>query len=228
MLLSLQAVRVDLTIDPARATLPAAMEPRTKRPTRRGLPGLPESVLARRALPFATLFLSLIAAALLVDFLLHRFGLPWVGRELGWVGTLLIAISFLYSLRKRRWIRVGSARRWLRFHEVLAWMGALAILVHAGIHLHALLPWAALLAMLVAVASGVTGRTLLVGARRQLAERQKELQERGLGEEEIERALFLDALTVRAMERWRTVHIPLTLNFAIVSLVHVATALLFG
>jgi hypothetical protein len=29
------------------------------------------------------------------------------------------------------------------------------------------------------------------------------------------------------MEQWRTVHIPLTLNFAILSLVHVATALLF-
>jgi hypothetical protein len=99
--------------------------------------------------------------------------------------------------------------------------------VHAGIHLHALLPWAALLAMLVAVASGVTGRTLLAGARRQVAGRQKNLRERGLTEDEIERALFLDSLTVRAMEKWRTVHIPLTLNFAILSLVHVATALLF-
>ena len=188
---------------------------------------LPGSILARRALPFATLFLSLIAAALLVDLVLHRFGLPWVGRDLGWIGTILIVVSFVYSLRKRRWIGVGSARKWLRLHELLGWLGALAILVHAGIHLHALLPWAALLAMLVVVASGVTGRTLLVGARRQLAGREKELRERGLTGDEIERALFLDSLTVRAMEKWRTVHIPLTLNFAILSLVHVATALLF-
>jgi hypothetical protein len=189
---------------------------------------LPGSVLTTRALPFATLFLSLIAAALLVDFLLHRLGLPWVGRELGWIGTLLILVSFVYSLRKRRWIRFGAARKWLRLHEVLAWTGALAVLVHAGIHLHALLPWLALLALLVAVASGVTGRTLLIGARRQMAGRQNELRERGLGEEEIERALFLDSLTVRTMEQWRTIHLPLTLNFAILSLVHVATALLFG
>ena len=49
---------------------------------------LPGSILATRALPFATLFLSLIAAALLVDLLLHRFGLPWVGRDLGWIGEL--------------------------------------------------------------------------------------------------------------------------------------------
>jgi hypothetical protein len=188
---------------------------------------LPGSILASRALPFATLFLSLIAVALLVDLILHRFGLPWVGRDLGWIGALLIALSFLYSLRKRRRIRVGSARRWLRLHELLGWLGALAILVHAGIHLHALLPWAALLAMLVVVASGVTGRTLLVGARRQLAGRERELRERGLTGDEIERALFLDSLTVRAMEKWRTVHIPLTLNFAILSLVHVATVLLF-
>ena len=82
--------------------------------------------------------------------------------------------------------------------------------------------------MLIAVASGVTGRTLLVGARRQLAGRERELRERRLSEDEIERALFLDSLTVRAMEKWRTVHIPLALNFAILSLVHVATALLFG
>ena len=191
----------------------------------RGAP--PGSILTNRVLPFATLFLSLIAVALLVDLLLHRLGLPWVGRELGWIGTLLIAVSFVYSLRKRRWIRGGSARRWLRLHEVLGWLGALAILVHAGIHLHALLPWAALLAMLIVVASGVTGRTLLVGARRQLAGRERELRERGLTGEEVERALFLDSLAVRAMEQWRTVHIPLTLNFAILSLVHVVTVLLF-
>jgi hypothetical protein len=203
------------------------VEPQTTRPDRERRPALPGSILASRALPFATLFLSLIAAALLFDLLLHRFGLPWVGRDLGWIGTLLILVSFVYSLRKRRWIRAGSVRKWLRPHELLAWLGALAILVHAGIHLHALLPWAALLAMLVAVASGVTGRSLLIGVRRQLAGRERELRERGLSRDEVERALFLDSLTVRAMGKWRTVHISLTLNFAILSLIHIATALLF-
>jgi hypothetical protein len=203
------------------------METQTNDGPRRQWLALSGSVLAGRALPFATLLLSLIAAALLVDLLLHRLGLPWVGRHLGWIGTLLIVASFVYSLRKRRWIRTGSARKWLRLHEILAWTGALAVLVHAGIHLHALLPWLALLSMLVAVASGVTGRTLLVGARRQLAGRHSELRERGLSEDEIERALFFDSLTVRVMEMWRTVHIPLTLNFAILSLIHIATALLF-
>jgi hypothetical protein len=183
--------------------------------------------LVSRALPFASLFLSLIVAALGVDFLLHRFDLPWVGRDLGWIGAILIALSFVYSLRKRGWIRSGSPRQWLRLHEALAWTGALAILVHAGIHMHALLPWAALFAMLVAVASGVTGRTLLRSARRQVAGKRKELRERGLGEEEVERALFLDSLTVRAMEKWRVVHIHITLNVVVLSLLHVATALLF-
>jgi hypothetical protein len=200
----------------------------TQRPARgRGL-ALPNSILARTALPFATLFLSLIAAALLVDLLLHQLHLPWVGRHLGWAGTLLIVVSFVYSLRKRRWIQLGSPRKWLRLHEILAWTGALAVLVHAGIHMHALLPWLALLAMLVAVASGVTGRTLLADARRQLAGKQKKLRGRGLSDEEIERTLFLDSLAVRAMEKWRTVHIPLTLNFVILSLLHVATVLLFA
>jgi cytochrome b561 len=204
------------------------MQPRTPGRSGAGPLSPPRSVLTTRALPFATLLLSLIVAAFLVDFVLHRLDLGWLGRELGWVGTLLILASFLYSLRKRRWIEVGSAKGWLRLHEILAWTGALTILVHAGIHLHALLPWAALLAMMIAVASGVTGRSLLIGGRRQLAGRQKELRERGLSEEEIERLLFFDSLTVRTMEQWRTIHVPLTLNFAVLSLVHVATALLFG
>jgi hypothetical protein len=177
---------------------------------------------------FAAFFLSLIAAALLADLLLHRLQLPQVGRHLGWVGTLLLLVSFLYSLRKRRWFRIGSPRRLLGLHEYMAWAGALAILVHAGIHLHALLPWAAVVAMLVAVASGVVGRTLLADARRHVAARRADLQERGLAEAEIERALFLDALTVRAMVRWRSVHMLLTLNLAVLSLLHVATVLLFG
>jgi hypothetical protein len=202
--------------------------PTPRRPDRGRRLALPGSILATRALPFATLFLSLVAGALLVDLLLHRFGLARVGRDLGWAGALLIVVSFVYSLRKRRWIRIGAPRNWLRLHEVLAWTGALAVLVHAGIHMHALLPWLALLAMLVAVASGVTGRSLLAGARRQLAGRQRRLRESGLSDEEIERTLFLDSLAVRAMEKWRTVHIPLTLNFVILSLLHVATALLFA
>ncbi|MDB4433200.1 hypothetical protein N9166_00500 [bacterium] len=184
--------------------------------------------MTRRARAFLVFFLSLIAAALLVDLLLHRLHLPEMGRHLGWIGTVLLVVSFVYSLRKRGWIRVGSPRTLLRLHEYLAWTGALAILVHAGIHLHALLPWVAVFAMLVAVASGVVGRTLLADARRHVAGRRADLRERGLAEAEIERALFLDALTVRAMVKWRSVHVPLTLNLAVLSLIHVATVLLFG
>ena len=50
-----------------------------------------------------------IAATIVLDYALHRAGLVWIGRYLGPVGTGLIVVSFVYSLRKRR-NRSTSAR----------------------------------------------------------------------------------------------------------------------
>ena len=116
---------------------------------------------ARRGARLAALLVALVLAAIGIDGALHASGLGAVGRWLGPLGTGLIVASFGYSMRKRDRIRVGSARAWLRLHEALALLGALALLVHGGVHLHALLPWLAVLAMLVAVASGLTGELLL-------------------------------------------------------------------
>ncbi|MEJ2426983.1 MAG: hypothetical protein P8101_21560 [Candidatus Thiodiazotropha sp.] len=127
------------------------------------------SIWSRQLLPFLTLFAGLILGALLIDGLLHQFELVWIGRWLGIPGTLLILISFIYSLRKRKKIRYGKPVTLLALHETLAWLGSLMILVHAGIHVYAILPWLALIAMLVNVASGMTGKYLLDRSRRQLA-----------------------------------------------------------
>ena len=89
----------------------------------------------------------LIASAIGADFLLHTIGLYWIGRYLGIAGSALIAVSFLYSLRKRKVLSWGSPKRWLDFHEFLSWAGALMILVHAGVHFNALLPWTAVVLM---------------------------------------------------------------------------------
>src|SRR5262249_40669821 len=150
----------------------------------------------------------LIGAGLGVGQLLHRLRRDDVGRALGVVGTVLIVLSFGYSLRKRGVFRAGSPRVLLRVHQVMAWSGALAILAHAGLHVHALLPWIAVAAMLAAVTTGMVGELLLGGARARLADRAAMLRAGGLVEKEIERRLMRDVLALEALETWRVVHLP--------------------
>lgn len=180
-----------------------------------------------RILPSVALFVALIGGALLGDLVLHRAGLAWVGRWGGLAGSALILASFLYSARKRKLLSVGSPKALLRIHEALGWAGALLVLVHGGIHFNALVPWLALAAMVVVVASGLTGRFLLEEARGRLRERAAELKEDGLSPAEVEQELLGVSLLVDTMKRWRSVHLPLTMVFAGLALVHVAATLLF-
>jgi hypothetical protein len=43
-------------------------------------------------------------------------------------------------MRKRKIIQFGKPKNMLALHETLTWIGALMILVHAGIHVYAILP----------------------------------------------------------------------------------------
>jgi hypothetical protein len=192
-----------------------------------GWRGMVVRLVASRGVFLAVLWGALIVAAIAFDGLLHALGLAWVGLWLGPIGTFLVVVSFAYSLRKRGWIEVGSARLFLRAHEALAWTGALLILVHAGVHFHALLPWLAVTAMLIAVASGLMGEFLLASARERLGVRARLLRESGLDDGEIEQRLYADALVVRGMETWRVVHLPIAINFGALALLHIATALVF-
>lgn len=180
-----------------------------------------------RILPALALFLALLAGTLLVDLLLHVLKLAWVGRYCGVVGTALLVVSFLYSLRKRKLIGFGSPRGLLRSHEALGWIGALVLLVHGGIHFHALIPWLALAAMVVVVASGLTGKLLLEDARASLKARETELRQVRRAAAEIEKELLGHALLVDTMKQWRRVHLPLTMVFLALAILHVATTLLF-
>ena len=175
----------------------------------------------------AGLFLLLVACAILAHGALVTLGLGGWERLLGIAGSALILLSFLYSLRKRKILRLGRPPAFLRAHELLAWVGAMLVLVHGGAHMHALLPWLAQTAMLVVVASGLTGKYLLKRTRRGLAERRKTLAATGLDARDIEARVFWEALIVKRMTRWRAVHIPLTLLFAVLGLTHIVTGLLF-
>lgn len=188
---------------------------------------MPDRPLLRRLLPSILVFVGLVGAALLVDVGLHALDLVPIGRHLGLVGTLVLLGSFLYSLRKRKRITFGTPRTLLALHEVLGWVGALLLLVHGGIHFNAVLPWLAMLLLLVVVASGLTGKYLLKDATARLRGREAALKAQGLDAAGVEREVLMDALLVRTMQRWRSVHMPLTMIFAGLALVHVvATALM--
>jgi hypothetical protein len=182
----------------------------------------------RRLLPSVAAYGALLAAALLADVCLHLLHLASIGRWLGPVGAVVLLASFAYSLRKRGFLQSAPVKQLLRGHELLGWVGALLLIVHAGIHFNALLPWLAVAAMLAVVASGLTGQYLLADARAGLEEQERALKAQGLGPREIEQALLGPALLVGAMKRWRRVHMPITMLFVGLALVHAGAALAFG
>jgi hypothetical protein len=180
-----------------------------------------------KVLPFFVISGALAAATLLGDYALHRFGLAWLGRYLGIPGVVLIALSMIYSLRKRKRIAWGRPTMLLAFHEISAWLGSLLVLLHAGIHFNSLLAWLAALAMCINVLSGLVGKLLLASSRQVVNERLRQLQAEGRSPDEIEAELFWDRATVRVMNQWRKVHIPVFVAFVALALAHSVSALLF-
>ena len=177
-------------------------------------------LLSREVVPFALSLIALGAAALLCDAGLHLLNAVWVGRWLGIPGALLILASLAYSLRKRRLIRYGQPTTLLRLHEYLAWAGSLLVLVHAGIHFNAILGWLAVGAMLINVASGLTGKFLLERSRRRLDAARQTMREQGLTAAQIAERTYWDSLTFDTVKQWRSVHFPITLAFTVLALAH--------
>jgi hypothetical protein len=185
------------------------------------------SLWRQHVLPFALLLGLLAAASLSGDYLLHRLDLVWIGRYLGIPGTLLIIGSLVYSLRKRKYITAGNPRSLLTFHEFTAWLGSLMVLIHAGVHFNAILPWLAALAMGINVVSGLVGKLLLDRSRRHVLGQREHYQLRGLSRPEVEQEVFWDAISLDAMTQWRKVHIPIFIAFAVLSLGHIVSVFLF-
>jgi len=186
-----------------------------------------KSLFQTEVVPFLLSFTLLIIITLIADLLLHQFQLVWIGRYLGIPGTILILLSFLYSLRKRKKFQIGHPKLWLNLHGLLTWLGVLMILVHAGIHFYAILPWLAVIAMLINLISGLTGKFLLNRAQRYLSSKKAELSKQGMDAQSIDKEIFWDAVTFDIMKKWRTVHFPITLVFSVLSLVHIISIFLF-
>jgi hypothetical protein len=192
-----------------------------------GMNSMKARLISREVVPFYLSLLALGAAALLCDAALHLLNAVWVGRWLGIPGILLIMASLLYSLRKRKLIRTGQPVKLLRWHEYAAWAGSLLVLVHAGIHFNAILGWLAIGAMLVNVASGLTGKFLLDRSRRRLEAARQQMREQGLSPGQLAERTYWDSLTFDAVKQWRSVHFPITLAFAVLALAHIVAIALF-
>ena len=184
-------------------------------------------LIRREVLPFLLMLAALVATALLIDALLHWLNAVWIGRWLGIPGILLILGSFGYSLRKRKLISSGKPMHLLRLHELMAWLGSLLVLVHAGIHFNAILGWLAVVAMVINVGSGLTGKFLLERSRRRLEEARKNMRERGLSAAELDERLVQDSLTFDVVKQWRVIHFPITLAFAVLAATHIVAVFLF-
>ena len=184
-------------------------------------------LLVAEILPFYARLLGLAVATLLCDLALHLGNLVWVGRYLGIPGVILILASFGHSLRKRGLIRSRNPTRLLRLHEWLAWLGATLVLVHAGIHFNAVLAWLATLAMGLNIVSGLTGKYLVLRAQRWLKAARGDLDARGLSAAEVEQQLFWDSLVATGVRKWRAIHIPISVAFAVLATAHIIAVFLF-
>lgn len=154
----------------------------------------------REVAPFVMALALLGAAAPLLDAALHFTDAVWIGRYLGIPGVLLILVSLIYSL---------------------------LVLVHAGIHFNSILGWLAVWAMLITVASGLSGTYLLKRAARRMEETRRHMTADGLSAEAQTERLYWDSMTFDAIRHWRVVHVPITLAFAVLAIAHVLSIFVF-
>ena len=187
----------------------------------------PRVKILQDALYYLFIFFLMVMCTIVIDVVLHTFGMVTWGRFMGYWGTGLLSLSFIYSARKRKLIKQGRPQHYLPYHELLAWLGAVMVMVHGGIHFNAALPWLAMAAMLISVASGLTGKFLLKQSKAVVGRKRVCLQQQGLDQESIENRLYWDALMVHWMKQWRKIHIPITSVFVLLSLLHILSILLF-
>lgn len=186
-----------------------------------------QPLLIKHVLPFIIWYALMVFITISIDYLLHHFHLVSIGLYLGYLGTFLVIASFLYSLRKRKIIASGSPKRYLAAHEYMTWAGSIMILVHAGIHYNALLPWLAVLMLLVTVASGLVGKFLLKKSGESLRASRKNLEDTGMSKAEVDKSFFFDTVTVDIMRQWRTIHLPIALMLGILALLHIISIFMF-
>ena len=85
-----------------------------------------------------------------------------IGHGLGIAGTLLMAMTLLYPLRKKYEFkeRLGSLRAWLDFHIFVGIAGPILILWHSTFKFNGIIATSSFALMVIIVVSGIIGRYL--------------------------------------------------------------------
>ncbi|MBI5286964.1 MAG: hypothetical protein HY878_05160 [Deltaproteobacteria bacterium] len=117
----------------------------------------------KKAIGFCLLVIAVTTGSIFVEILLDKIGLERHKHLIGNTGTIILLFSFAYSMRKRKMIfKTGNIQTWLKYHELLAILGTLLILVHAGFHTHAAIPLITLFLIFISFVSGLVGRYLYI------------------------------------------------------------------
>jgi hypothetical protein len=107
-------------------------------------------------------------------------------------------------------------------------VGPLLIVLHAGAHLHALVPILAMVAMGIVALSGIIGQAVHYLALRTLNEERRQFLQQGVSQDEAEARLHDVASREEAFRVWQLIHAPMTLMFMVLVVLHVIGALYFG
>lgn len=190
--------------------------------------------VTRRLLIVAGLVLFAFAGVLLFETILTpvtilSFGRTPQGQVTGWIGLAIILMVFGYPLRKRAHQNRLWPHRWLQIHMVAGVLGPLVIILHAGVlHMHALVPILAIVAMGIVALSGIIGQHVHYLAFRTLYKKRHELLEQGVSPEEVETRLLDMTAREKMFRVWQMIHAPMTLMFMALVALHVIGALYFG
>lgn len=81
--------------------------------------------------------------------------------------------------------------------------------------------------MAVTITSGLTGKYLVQRSQRWMKQTKADLSGAGLTDIQIEHQLFWDSLAAGLVRKWRTIHLPIALAFAVLATAHILSTFLF-
>ncbi len=173
--------------------------------------------------------LTVTIGAILLEILFDAIGLERHKHLIGNIGSIILLISFVYSLRKRKIIfKSGNIQTWLKYHEAFAIIGTVLILVHAGFHTHAAVPLITLALIFVSFVSGLVGSYVYDAGRNELKIMREYLKTKGLTPAQIEETLKPMLEANKKFLAWRAFHMPIVSALFIFVFFHIISALYYG
>lgn len=191
------------------------------------------TLITKRFLIVLIFVLSAVVAGFLIELLLSiktgwQFGHTQRGHLIGWLGFAMMLAVFGYTIKKRFGRKTGWPKGWFRMHQAAGIIGPMLILIHAGAHFHALVPFFALMAMSIVATSGIIGILVHRKAVSMLNATRKELLSQGLSGEDVDERLFDLASDEETFRIWQVIHVPMVIIFMALAIIHIGGAIYFG